>query len=297
MNHDRRTRRYWIALLTGLLALATVAPASADWTAPFTIATDAGNADVKVDVDGNAVFTWEEDDGVNWRVRTRTADGMLQGARNLSWAGRDAFDSRLAVDAAGYAVFVWARENGDGNYVLRTRTRAPSGAAGPVSKLDVVDSSFMPFGPMPAVAAGPGGTPAFAWVNFDFVWTDRSQPPVSTVFALTAEPLVGVGGDGNRIFSWLAFDGSDVRIQVRAISSTGTRSASGNAIVVWESEDGGTRSVKARTVSTAGVLGGVETLSGPGEDAFQPRIAVNPNGDAVAVYETAAGEIVGHAGP
>ncbi|MBI1735472.1 MAG: hypothetical protein HYR51_09885 [Candidatus Rokubacteria bacterium] len=72
-------------LSTVVIVLTAVVAASAAgaWGPALTIAAaDATNAGVKLDVNGNAVFKWEEHDGVNWRLRTRivvyeTATGQI----------------------------------------------------------------------------------------------------------------------------------------------------------------------------------------------------------------------------
>ena len=68
-----------------------------------------------------------------------------------------------------------------------------------------------------------------------------------------AEPQLAVDGDGDAVFTWQRFDGTHNRIQ-------------------------------ARTRSAAGVLGAVQTLSPPGENASDPQVAVEADGDAVFTW-------------
>ncbi|MDQ3991823.1 MAG: hypothetical protein M3245_05885, partial [Actinomycetota bacterium] len=66
-------------------------------------------------------------------------------------------------------------------------------------------------------------------------------------------PHVGVDEDGDAVIVWRRFDGVNWRIQVRRRSATG-------------------------------VLSAVQTLSPPERDADMPRVAVDGDGDAVAVW-------------
>jgi hypothetical protein len=68
----------------------------------------------------------------------------------------------------------------------------------------------------------------------------------------------------------------------------------GNAVFVWQRPDGTDCSpfpgvpcyrVQARVRSATGVLSPVQTLSAPGQPATEPQVAVDPNGNAVFVWQ------------
>jgi hypothetical protein len=66
----------------------------------------------------------------------------------------------------------------------------------------------------------------------------------------------------------------------------------GNSVFVWEAWDsttdcGGTHClrVKARSRSAAGVLSAIQALAQPGQHAYGPHVAVNPGGNAAAVWQ------------
>lgn len=60
--------------------------------------------------------------------------------------------------------------------------------------------------------------------------------------------------------------------------------AAGDSVSTWNRWDGTAWVVQARTRSAAGVLGFAPTLSAPGQDAFQPKVAVDPPGNATIVW-------------
>jgi uncharacterized protein YheU (UPF0270 family) len=125
-------------------------------------------------------------------------------------------------------------------------------------------------------------------------------------------PQVAVGEGGNATFAWEIFGGTNLRIQARSRSATGTLTAvqtisdpgrdalspqvaidqGGNAVFVWSRFDGTTDCrggaclrVEARARSATGVLSAVQTLSGAGQDAYFPEVAVDQNGNAIFVWQ------------
>jgi hypothetical protein len=191
---------------------------------------------------------------------------------NLSAANQNASRPQVAVDADGDAVFTWRRFDGSGTFCcFRAQARARS-AAGTLSAVQTLSS------------AGQNA----------------------------AEPQVAVDADGDGVFTWRRFDGANSRVQARARSAAGTLSAvqnlsdpggnahapqvavdaDGDAVFTWARYDGTVPDpdlpccarIQARTRSAAGTLGGVQTLSAAGQDAFNPQVGVDVAGNAVATW-------------
>ena len=116
---------------------------------------------------------------------------------------------------------------------------------------------------------------------------------------------VAVDADGDAVFIWARSDGTNLRVQARARSAAGVLSpvqtlsrrgvnanyprvgvdADGDAVFTWErSRERHYDRVKARARTAAGVLSPVQTLSAPGQRAFEPQVAVDPAGDAVVTW-------------
>jgi uncharacterized protein YheU (UPF0270 family) len=311
---------------------------------------NAVDAQVAVDQSGNAVFVWQRPDGTSdcglntgcFRIqaRARSATGVLSATQTLSDPGRSAFSPQVAVDQDGNAVFAWDRNDdttdcppsGIGCHRIQARARSARGKLSSVQTLsDRGRDAFRP-----QVAVDPNDNAVFAWGRMDET-TDCSSGPefspgcfriqararsakgkLSSVETLSDpgqdafDPQVAVDPNGNAVFVWSRFDGTNSRIQAIARSATGVLSAtqtlsaagrdasspqvavdqSGNAVFVWERLGEGTGCagsgcfrIQARVRSAAGVLSSTETLSDSGQDAFTPQVAVDPSGNAVVVWQ------------
>jgi hypothetical protein len=284
---------------------------------------------VAVDLNGNASFVWERFDGTTpgvccWRIeaRTRSSAGTLSTLAVLSAAGQSALAPQVGVDKNNNAIFVWERSDGTSTtpkccVKIETRRRSSTGTLNKVASL----SQPLRNAGEPQIAVDPLGNSVFAWVRpgdsvYKRIQTRRrpSTGAVSAVQTLTSvgpdasSPEVAVDPNGNALFTWVAFDGTNKRIQARRRSATGSLTkvivlsspgasrpqvavdASGNAIFVWQRFDGTdplnnccTR-IEARTRSATGALGAVETLSEAGQNASKPRVAIDPNGNAVFTW-------------
>jgi hypothetical protein len=118
------------------------------------------------------------------------------------------------------------------------------------------------------------------------------------------DPQVAMDPAGNALFTWSRDDGADSRIQARVRSAAGllggsqTLSAAGqdatlprvavddqgDAVFTWLRSDGTHRRVEARARTAGGALGAVQILSGAGQAAQEPQVAVDADGDAVFAW-------------
>lgn len=233
-----------------------------------------------LDASGNAVFVWTLAESGNNRVQTRTrsASGALSPIESVSALGQYASLSKVAVAPDGDAVFAWELQYGttecDGERCVRLMARGRS-AAGTFSVVQPI-----------------------------------SDP---TGYSSSVESAVEVDSDGDAVFKWKQRDDTTqcfgqpcARIRARARSAAGSLSqtqilsasgqgadqsalsvdSSGNAVFVWRREDGTTgcgggyscRRIQARARSASGALSPVQTLSGPGQHAYSPAVAVDPDG-------------------
>ena len=120
---------------------------------------------------------------------------------------------------------------------------------------------------------------------------------------------VGIDTQGDAVFAWRRFDGTNWRIQARARSAAGTLSsiqnlsapgqnasrpqvavdADGDAVFTWERFDGTKWRVQSRARSAAGVLGPAQTLSAAGRHATLPQLGVDSAGNAVFTWQRSDG--------
>jgi hypothetical protein len=252
-------------------------------------------------------------------TRTRTAAGTLGTTEIHSAAGRSAFAPQVGFDSTGNAVLAWGRNDGTSSNccsLIQTRRRTSSGTLSAVQTLSVTGRNATE----PQMAVDPAGNAVYAWTRSDGTYNRiqgrrrASTGTLSTLQTLSSvgpaafTPQVAVDPNGNAVFTWMAFNGVTNSIQARARSSAGvlgfaqglsdaTQNASqpqvgidstGNAVFVWKRFDATSGTccdrIQAVTRSSAGVLGTVETLSDPGQNADAPQVAVDPNGNAVFTW-------------
>jgi hypothetical protein len=266
---------------------------------------DAFSPQVGIDADGDAVFTWGLYDGPSFRIepRARSAAGPWSAVQELGDPGQNG-SPQVAIDADGDAVFTWMGSDGT-NSRIQSRTRS---ADGTLSAVKTLSENGRNAG-SPQVAVDPGGDAVFTWNRVDrqgfFRVQTRTRPvggPWSAVQDLSDPgrnayaPDVAVDGEGDAVFTWTFYNGTDYLRQTRARSAAGTLSAvqdlsvppdhNGFPSVVDVDADGDavfTWSRQARARSRTGTLSPVQTLY-KGRTASDPQVAVDADGDAVFTW-------------
>jgi hypothetical protein len=250
--------------VAGALALPTAAHADG-WASVVDLSApgqDARSFAVTVDAAGNATAVWSRSNGANYIVQARriAADGILGATRDLSAPGQSAFEPDAAGDAAGNTVVVWDRSDGT-NTIIQARRIDADGTLGPIHDLSA------------------GGQSAFA-------------------------PRIAIDATGKATAVWRRSNGTNTIIQARRIGADGTLGATqdlsapgqqafnprvaldaaGNATAVWYRNNGANTIAQARRIAADGTLGATQDLSAPGQDAFDADVAVDPAGNATAVW-------------
>lgn len=188
-----------------------------------------------------------------------------QPASTVSATGQNAGSPQVAIDQSGNMVSIWSQYDGS-NYVIQGATF--------------------------------NGT----------VWS--SPVPISSAGQNADLPQLSINASGKAVAVWSRFDGADTRVQ-SAITQTPTNAWSspvdlslagsdaqnpqvgvdgnGNGVAIWtQGSPGGT------TLITGAVLTGVAwgtptSLSLAGESANMPKVAMNPSGQAIAVWRRCNG--------
>jgi uncharacterized protein YheU (UPF0270 family) len=251
----------------------------------------ASSPEMAVDQDGDAVFGWERPDATTdcggsacgrIQARARSAAGALSATQTLSAAGRDARTPEVAVDQAGDAVFAWERRDattdcgGSGCLLIQARARSAAGTLSATQTLSDAGQSAL----VPQVAVDQAGDAVVVWERLD------------------GSAQCGTGGCSR--IQTRARSATGILGSVQTLSGAGQHALSpqvavdqdGDAIAVWSRGDGttdcggsGCFRVQARARSAAGILRPVQTLSAAGRHAGFARVARNPDGDAVAVWQ------------
>jgi hypothetical protein len=188
---------------------------------------------------------------------------------NISAAGQDAFEPKVAVDGSGNTIAVWTRWDG-ANLRIQSANRTSAGAWSTAQTLSDAgrDAST------PDVAFDVSGNALAVWTRTNGV-NRRIEAAFRPAGGAFGSPVAVSASGGDADEPTLSFD------------------QAGKAIVVWDRWDGTALRVQAavRSAGAAGTFGAVQTLSDAGRDAFEPRVAAGPAADAngVAVWTRSDG--------
>lgn len=224
-------------------------------------------AQVAVDPSGNVVAVWERFNGSNWiaqGARYHSASNSWSATADLSAAGQTAVDAQVAVDSSGNAIAVWERFNGSYTVVQASRFDAGTGTWGAVVDL----SASGQHGDNPQVAFSPSGDAIALWSRGGIIQSSTFSAGTGTWGAAAdisvpgqpaTDPQVAFAPSGDAIGVWERSDGS-------------------NAILRWAKYSGATKT-----------WGSTAALSASGQDSDRVRLAFDPVGNAIAVWERSNG--------
>jgi hypothetical protein len=264
---------------------AAVKRAGGGWQQPVAVS-PAGQSgfqpEVGLDGRGDAIAVWVASTGINRSeidVSVRpAASGVWQPAERISDVGAEVSDAQVAVDGSGDAAVVWKRYvsgsalNG-ATYAVQAATRrgAAGGWQAPQELGDELDgpAPYAPgLSPEPHVAIDSAGDALVVWQAPGSAGTtvvqsgykSASSAAWQTPQAVTppgahgALPAVTIDAAGNGIAVWMGYDGTN-DMTVGAVRPTATG--------IWENR---------------------MTLSAPGQDNLGPQVAVDSQGNAMAIW-------------
>lgn len=224
------------------------------------------DANLAIDSSGNTTFVWTmgatPDDGwIHVFTRVLAANGSLGPVSEVSPAGRPATDPRVAVTPSGHALFGWSQcDSHCGAIRLFVRARSADGDFG--SPQVVTKTDDLAALPGIQLVMTPTGEAVMGW-RTNHAWYARTRGPGGALGtrktianALVRDSDLDIDSQGNIVFAWTHFptDGSNSR-------------------------------VLARTESAGGALSPTHFLSLAGYNAYSPRVAVSPAGDAAIGWQ------------
>lgn len=300
-------------------------PVGGAWSTPADLAAGRMVFDPQVVVDpaGNATAVWRRVDTDRSVVQTasRPAGGTWSTPLDLSTDPSVELSQRpdvpqLAVDAVGVVTATWSRfESTPGQpwrFTVQAATRATDGTWSATVDLSPAGSPAR----TTDVAVDPAGNATATWVAGPTVlaahrpaggaWGDATQ--LSTSAGPRANPRVVVDPAGTVTAVWGSFAGGAYGVQTasRALGSTWTAPLDlargevfdtpaiavdrrGTATAVWQQHDGSGWIVTGATRTTGGAWSVPVPLSTSGSDSWDPQVAVDPAGNATAVWSRAEG--------
>ncbi|MEN8243441.1 MAG: hypothetical protein ABFS43_00915 [Thermodesulfobacteriota bacterium] len=187
-----------------------------------------------------------------------------KGANLIEAEAGDASGGKVAIAANGDAFAVWEQDD----RIYANRFDAASGTWDGAELIDAVD--FTPEGPY--VAVDPNGNAFAVWAQYD----GKSR----NLYANRYDADTGSWEVAQEI------DAGDYNVRAPRIAVN----TSGYAFAVWSESDSSTTNVCAsRFDATTGTWGNAEKLESRIEPAYDPRVAVDADGNAFAVWDQSDG--------
>jgi PKD domain len=246
-------------------------------------------------------------------IAAAVCGGLAVSAGAATWLApvsltSNAFSSQLNPEVAfapdGSVTAVWAHSNENGIQVIETSVR-PAGDEwqAPVRLSPEAESAEWP-----SLAIDAEGNAIVVWERFQGAASDVEAPvQLSGANIHASSPQVAVDAQGDAIVVWARENGSGNGV----IESTGkphgsetwqtpvalsgeegligsphvALDAAGDAVAVWKDWESRFRIEAATRPSSSGVWRAPVILSAPGENASGPKIAVDPEGEAIAVWD------------
>lgn len=234
---------------------------------------NAFSAQVAIVPNGDAVAVWNEfdfDSGGTYVYASQRTSGVWGAPERLDPGntGDVSWQPQVAVDPNGNAVAVWHQTPPGNVYANRLTSGAWSGA-------ELVETNNNGPARYPQVAVDPNGDAVVVWQQHEGSQRNiHANRLVSGVWGVPEllETITGAPG-GYQSAGWA----EDPQVAV---------AANGDAVAVWEQRDDSAtgRDIYANRL-TSGVWSGAELVETAGGTAREPQVAVDPNGDAVVVWE------------
>lgn len=241
-----------LALSIGVLQCLLCAPSlMADgvvWTFPETISTanqNASNPCVGLDVNGNAVALWIE----NGVVRASTMPVNGDWTASVAISGASASAPQLVVDVNGNATAIWVQSG-----LISTATLPFNGSWSGVATLSAAASSA------PQIAVDTSGNVVAIWVTNGVI--ESATQLFNQSWQATPDILSSTGMDSPQV----------------AIG------ANGNVVAVWHNAVSTPSAVLSAQKLLSGSWSAAQTISSASYNCAYPKIAVDPNGNAAAIW-------------
>jgi hypothetical protein len=273
------------------------------------------------DAAGDVFAAWVRFDGTNWIVEeaTRTAGGSFV-TKQLQTGTGQASNVTLAANKRGDVIVAWRRQNATAEIWAATRAAGGNFAVpqtiASVPSYDVED---------PNVAVNVNGAMMVVWrLAGGSSYTEQiygafrpaggsfTTAPISTQDIWNQSPRVVMDATGRSTVVWSYWDGSTNIARVRVRSANGTLGnqnnlsagaptgypmfatvgidSSGNALAVWSHWNGSTYDVQGATrTSSSDNWNNLPTFGQSAGASFgnEPQVAVDPSGNAVAIWRAA----------
>ncbi len=285
-----------------------------------TIGEDSYNPMVAMNAAGNAVVVWESYSVSNSKinVKMREFGGSWSDIVILSDPSISAANAKVAIDSIGNIVVVWEKYDGDSVGIQAIRRTYYGVWSAPEDISEPYEYAFQP-----QVTTNSTGSTIAIWTGFDGtnlntecasysingVWSNPTYLSIQGYDAMN--PQVAINNYGSAVAIWSGFDGNNFITQASILPSNGNWSfpmylsepgedaynaqvaidPSGNGVAIWTRNDGENLLVESSSLFSnySATLNSYfwtdpVSLSDSGQDSASPMVAVDPSGNAIAVW-------------
>jgi PKD domain len=300
-------------------AAGTTAP-GAGWNSPTKLAESSffifqpPMPQVAIDSHGDAVAVWEIYKNSKWYVQASQmpAGGTWQTPVQLAETNYALGQPQVAIDAQGDAVAAWTTSNG--SHDLIDASELPAGGSW---QTPAQISGSSEEAAQPHVAMNAAGDAVVAWT----IWTGSTntiaaaelpaggtwQTPaqISNAGNEDYDPQVAIDEHGDVVAVWEHNNGGQEVVQAAQLPAGGSWQSTasqlseggqsaynpelasnpqGDAVVVWERYNGSDQIAQAAQLPAGGSWQPAVNISESGVDGGAPHVAIDPQGDEVAVW-------------
>jgi hypothetical protein len=291
--------------------------AQAEWLSPVDISEagdHAASPHVALDSEGNATAVWD---------RSREGETVVETSFRPAGEGWEAPEvlaegasPQVVVDRNGNWTVIWER-SAFPQMVIETASRAPGGNWSAAAEVDAVPLAA---DPEPWLAVDWEGRNTAVWKDGEMIMSSYRQfpgeweEPVPLSEGESFVPQAAMDARGDATAVWMHYDGSHFVVEssyrpeqgewgeATLVSAPGEEGgnphvaidAQGDSLVVWRGEDEGETRLRAAYRPAGGEWGEAVDVSAAGEQIESPRAAVDPQGNAIAVWSGSSGELGGY---
>jgi hypothetical protein len=250
----------------------------------------ANNPVVAMADDGATTALWEKknfkDSGSHGEVVTREPSQQFSPPSELVGG---ITDPQLEMTGGGEAVAAWKRliNNPPGNYGIQVAFRPPGGAFGPPITAAELPPSILPN--ELSMALNDNGDVALVWTRTD---PNSAKDKAATIVEAAVRPAGGSFSEPEQVSLPIEppiEEPSEPTLHLSAVEPAVAIDPAGNVVVVWRYFDGTDLVIEASERPAGGnaFTAPPDEISAGGVDSFDPAVAVDGGGNAIAVWAEA----------